>query len=324
MASSVYTKLKNTGRLPSPTGVALQILKLAESPNTSAGELAEVIETDPATSARLLKLANSPLAGIPRQISSVSRAIVTLGIRTVKVVALGFSLLSNYRQGDCAGFDYQSFWSESLARAVVMRHLATLSSQVNSDEAFAVGLLSQIGRLAMATAFPDRYSSIAPRLKTCSVEERAAVEQEAFDIHPDVLSAEMMSDWGIPQHVCDSVAMQTLSDKYLLDKDPEKLDLEQLLRVSILLSHTMAYTDRDTEPINVLAHAVQHLRIDRGTMISMFEIIVQEWVDAGEIFDIQIDALPPLDRIYSEAAQIKEKLSDFEGVLSSINDMNGK
>jgi len=76
MTSSVYETIKAAHKLPSPTGVALQILEVAHNENSTVEEIASVVATDPGTSSRLLKLVNSPLAGMPRQIVSVVRAVL--------------------------------------------------------------------------------------------------------------------------------------------------------------------------------------------------------------------------------------------------------
>src|SRR5262249_9502831 len=116
--ASRFDELKATNQLPSPTGVALAILRLAESETTTTAEIARVLQTDAALSGRVLKIANSAYGGRARPVGSVREAVTHLGSRMVRNVALGFSLVSQCGGGACRGFDFGSFWSRSLATAV--------------------------------------------------------------------------------------------------------------------------------------------------------------------------------------------------------------
>ena len=92
-STTVYESLKASQKLPSPAGVALEILRLTHDADSTIDEIASVVESDPAIASRILKLANTSLAGLPRQVASVHRAVSMLGIRTVSYLALGFSLV---------------------------------------------------------------------------------------------------------------------------------------------------------------------------------------------------------------------------------------
>ena len=119
-----------------------------------------MIKSDPALSLQLLKIVNSPVAGVGPKVGSVVRATVLLGFRTVSSLALGLSLVSDNRRVACAGFDYDAFWSGSLARAVAASHLARVLKTCSPDEAFTCGLMCQIGRLAFVCAYPQRYARL--------------------------------------------------------------------------------------------------------------------------------------------------------------------
>jgi HD-like signal output (HDOD) protein len=110
--------------VPPPTGVALAIIRLTESDKATTAEIARVLQTDPALSGRILKLANTPSAGRTHPASSVREAVTYLGSRMVRNVALGFSLVSQCGQGACRDFDYGGFWSRSLAMGLAAQAVA--------------------------------------------------------------------------------------------------------------------------------------------------------------------------------------------------------
>ncbi|MBS0003079.1 MAG: HDOD domain-containing protein, partial [Thioalkalivibrio sp.] len=113
-------ELRTSGRLPSPKGVALAVMRLARRDDVTMEKIAEVVQTDPAITGRLIRLANSALhAGRP--VAALRDAVVRLGLCTVSQVTLGFSLVDQYRDGPCKAFDYERFWSRSLLMALAAR-----------------------------------------------------------------------------------------------------------------------------------------------------------------------------------------------------------
>ena len=155
-----FDELKVAENMPSPAGSALAILRLADSEKTQVNQITAVLEADPALAGRILKLANSAAYSASRPIASIKLAVCRLGIRTVRNVALAFSLLSHSSGTTCPGFDYKRFWSRSLATAVAAHSLAAHCKDLPPDEAFTCGLLSNVGCLALATVFPQQYADI--------------------------------------------------------------------------------------------------------------------------------------------------------------------
>lgn len=207
-STTVYDSLKASQKLPSPAGVALKILRLTHDADSTIDEIASVVESDPAIASRILKLANTSLAGLPRQVASVSRAVSMLGNRTVSYLAVGFSLVAENQEGQCKAFDYSNFWSESLARGAASRHITYFVGGFAPDEAFTCGLLSQLGRLALATAFPKPYADTLFTVGAENPRELAEAERAVFEIDHNELTAELIADWQMPVLFCDAVRMQ--------------------------------------------------------------------------------------------------------------------
>jgi two-component system, cell cycle response regulator len=206
-------ELKATGRLPSPTGVALAVLHLTQEPNTTVEQLANLLKGDPALSGRILKFANSAFTGARRPAVAVSEAAVRIGFRKVSQVALGFSLLSSYRNGPCSAFDYEGFWSEAIATAASARALSAHIKSTSAEEAFSFGLLSQIGRLAFATVHPEHYEKVLKNVTLPYDESLCRLEREAFALDHNELTAAMLEDWGLPQVFVEAARCQDSPSK---------------------------------------------------------------------------------------------------------------
>ena len=137
--NAILSRLRGSKRLPSPTGVAIRVLELCRREDSESQEIADVIMSDPALSGRLLKYANSPAVGVGREVTSVRDAVLIMGLRAVKLTALGFSLVRPESKPICPGFDFKRFWLESFLTAVIARYLAAEHFNVDREEAFSAG-----------------------------------------------------------------------------------------------------------------------------------------------------------------------------------------
>ena len=198
-----FDELKASGKMPSPKGVALAILRLAKKSDVTIDELANVVKTDPSLSGNIIKAANSERSFYSRPIASVQVAVQRLGMATVKSLALGFSLIDSYRKGGCRGFDYSHYWAELLLRAIAVREIAIRTRVAPSEDLFSVTLLGEIGRLALATIYPEEYAHLLEdaRHKKVSLSE---LETKTFYIDHDELTRYILRDWGLPDVLVDT------------------------------------------------------------------------------------------------------------------------
>ncbi|MEE2657944.1 MAG: HDOD domain-containing protein [Candidatus Latescibacterota bacterium] len=157
--------------LPTLPTVITQLISLIDNPKTSARNVAQLISTDQALTAKILKIANSAFYGFPRGIATVDLAVVVLGFETVKNLGLSVSVLERFSGSgesgvgaegtdSVAGFDRQKFWEHSIACGVAARMLAGKLRYRVPGEAFAAGILHDIGRLILSQYFPSEFAEV--------------------------------------------------------------------------------------------------------------------------------------------------------------------
>lgn len=191
--------------LPSLPAVALRVLDLADQADASTTDIANAIEKDPALAARVLKMVNSSLFGLPNPVGSVQHATVVLGLRTVRVLALSFSLVESLTDPNVAAFDFQLYWRRSLTTAVLAKLVAEAIDINRRDEALVSGLLCDIGLMAAARTVPQHYDLIWHARRTRRVPVQI-IEQEKFGLtHADVGRA-LLQKWNLPAEICRAVA----------------------------------------------------------------------------------------------------------------------
>jgi HD-like signal output (HDOD) protein len=136
--------------------VAWKVRNIAADPKGTASDLAEVIRSDPALASKLLKLANSAFYGLPSQVSSIQRAIVLLGFKTVQNLALAGSLCGVVCGARISPtFTGYDLWKHCLGVGVAARKIAKMVDALNPEEAFLAGVTHDVGILAVRDAKPD-------------------------------------------------------------------------------------------------------------------------------------------------------------------------
>jgi two-component system, cell cycle response regulator len=288
MHAKRFEELKATGALPTPTGVGLEILRLARNDQASASDIARVIQADPALTGRTLRLANTGNAAASRRVTNVAEGVSRLGTRTVSAVALGFTVLAGNRSGKCRGFDYQRLWAHSLAYAVAAQILCSHTRTSGGADGFTGGLLAQIGRLALASIHPEQYSQVLAEWANGLPSELVQLEQHAFVTNHNELSAAMMADWGLPKAVCDAVLHQ---------EDPAASDLPEgslsrklamiLFAASRIADVCLAPTDSEAaaHAEDVIARC-ETIGIDAPTTLSLFDGVFFQWAEWGRVLDV--------------------------------------
>jgi len=128
--------------LPTLPLVASRLINAIACPDTSPEEVARILSLDPSLTARTLRLANSDFYGFPRKVGTVDLAVVVLGPNTIRDLVLGASVFHTLGERDPG---MEALWNHSLACGVAARSLAEGSGYRLSGEAYAAGLLHDIG-----------------------------------------------------------------------------------------------------------------------------------------------------------------------------------
>lgn len=144
--------------LPPLPSVVLELIESLGHEELSAAQYAAKISRDQALAAKTLRLANSSFYGRGRQVHSVAEAISVLGLRTVRGVVTAAGMAGSFRPRP--GFDHNAFWRHSIGSALCAQALAGELRRDDADLAFTVGLLHDIGRLALASAFAPAYAEV--------------------------------------------------------------------------------------------------------------------------------------------------------------------
>src|SRR5438477_9698701 len=160
--ASIRERITDSANLPTLPAAAMYILQLANDDTTDMGQLAATIEKDPALSLKVLKAVNSPFYGIPQKVSTVSQAVVLLGLHAVKALVLGFTLLNSVKAKK-GGFDHLAFWRRSMYAAAAARIIAGKTIMGRQEDCFVAALLMDIGTLLLDQLLGTQYDELCER-----------------------------------------------------------------------------------------------------------------------------------------------------------------
>ena len=193
-----------SGQLYSLPGVAVQVLQLTRNPYVDTRALKECIENDPAISSRILRVVNSSLFGLSREVSDLNQALTLLGIKPLKLLVLGFSLPSGLFL-DVESRTLLWYWRHALTKAVAAREWSHRLWRIPGDEPFLAGLFQDLGVLVLFQQLGQPYARFLDRALSHRL-DLGTIERQAMGFSHAELSARLLEQWRFPESMCDAVA----------------------------------------------------------------------------------------------------------------------
>jgi HD-like signal output (HDOD) protein len=194
--------------LPSPPSIYFNLLQEMRSPNASVDRIGQLIAQDPAVSAKVLQLANSAVFGLQLQVVQPEEAVAYIGLETTMALVLLAHSFSSFEPLRPSLFSAEELWRHSLATGQFARAIAVAENHGGeiSAQAFAAGLLHDIGKLLFAANLPQPYAKAVALAR----DERIPVSQAEKRIlgadHAEAGGA-LLGIWGLPSPVVEAVAL---------------------------------------------------------------------------------------------------------------------
>lgn len=227
---SIFEKQVN---LPSPP-IVIQKLQSCMAQDAGNYELAQIIETDQAFTARILRLVNSPFYGFAGRIVSVEEAITMLGLNTIHQLLLTTSLLNTIKI-DSRALDLNKFWAHSFGAGVIAKRLLFKRRKDIQNEGFLGGILHDIGRLIFVRINPTQFVKLFSRqskpIDLCE-------EEKHWQIDHQKLGEILAQKWNFPSSISTAIAYH-----HTPDKATENKLLVSAVHVADVLCHALAVGD---------------------------------------------------------------------------------
>jgi diguanylate cyclase (GGDEF)-like protein len=219
-------RLDRCVELPSPPAIAVRVLEAVRDDQESFRALAQVVSSDPALTAKMLKIANLSIYGLTGQVDTIEMALTVLGSRALKNIALSFVLISELQNACQGNFDFTKFWKASIVSAIAAEEYSDVLGEKREDT-FVSALLQNIGYLVMFLTDSEKfYQMVAAQGGPES--ENLTVERNIFGFDHQEFGVALLKSWGLPE----TIYMPILSHHFPLEALAKYQETASLVFVS--------------------------------------------------------------------------------------------
>ena len=190
-------------KMPSLSTTVSKVLEICSRPDTVPNDLNRVIALDPVLAGQVLKLINSAYYSLMNKVTSLTRAIIMLGLNTVKNLALSTAIIRSVSQAKKSrALPIRAFWAHSIAVGVMAKLLAAGRglSLAEREEYFVAGLLHDLGKIPIG----DEYTEVLARVETAQ-EPLVTVEQQVLGLDHEEVGAMIATNWKLNAVLTDAI-----------------------------------------------------------------------------------------------------------------------
>ena len=196
--------------LPPLPQTAARLRELIADADVDLDAVAQVIEEDPALAAKVLAFANSAYFGLSEEVSSITRAIMTLGLSGVYNLVLQTEVFEKYIKPSDVEFAFEDLWKHCILSAQLCRDLQPAcrpsgdGTVLLPDELYTCGLLHDLGRVSMIFSLGAEYLELLHKGRREGTPSYH-LERRSYGYTHTEVGAMIAHLWGLPQLVSDAI-----------------------------------------------------------------------------------------------------------------------
>lgn len=297
------------GALYSLPAVAVEVLRLTESPRVDVQALKQCIERDPALTVKILRVVNSSLFGLPREVSDLNQALALLGIKPLKLLALGFSLPESLFLS-VARDQLDWYWKTSLVRAVAAREISEQLFQKPGDDAFLAGLLLDIGVLVLLGELRQPYAAVLSEA-IASQADLAVLEQESLGFDHRQLTAGLLQHWNLPPLLTAAIGA-THDTRYWAHNKADHAHLVRVLHLGELFAQLIGQRRLSVLP-DLLDAGDAYCQLDKSRLHDLIATLEPKVRQLANVLSLQIaggeDYTQIIVQAHAKMSQVAESVA---------------
>lgn len=266
--------------LPSPSVVALELMRALDRRDLGMREIANIARKDPALVARMVQLANSAIFAGMRPAVAIEEAVLRIGVGGLARLAIAMSLMQASKSAAVDGFDLRRYWMTSIQRGLVFQHLSQRVGKMPSAEAFSLGLLADVGLLAMVVSLGVAAVSAdtAGSLQALGEQQRA---RHGFD--QGDASAVLLKNWGFPIELAQAVRFRPLP------AEPTGNREAQLAECVALSRSLQLHPDGMAPDAGLMRRLAEHLALTEADLQGVLASAAQDMASMASVFEMKLD-----------------------------------
>jgi HD-like signal output (HDOD) protein len=280
--------IDRAGQLHSPPEVAHSLLKLTRDDDFDVQEVVECIERDPALAAKMLQVVNSSRYGLRSQVANLRQAVAYLGQRTVRLIAMTFSIVDTFTRGSAKQL-YNEYWRRALTIACAAARVSDRVESLDRHDAYTAGLLADLGSLVFAQVEREDYVNLFRDTHRAKLVD---AERDKYGFDHAAVGAHLLERWEFPSDTVEGIRRH--HDESVI------CDLGIATRAGALLADAIWETDAAfVEPCRHWLATHYDIDIDGFTDLAL--ACKEEVTLEAELYGVNLGAPIDCDQIIEEA-----------------------
>lgn len=191
MNNEITKLINNLKNVPAMPNVVIQALNIVKNPNSGIKDLGDIMSYDQSLSLKVLNLVNSAYYGFAQQITSITRALALLGMNQAKNIIVAIAMKPMF-----SSEENKELWEHSITAAVGCEYLASNLNIMDSEEAFIIGFLHDIGKIILNMQDKDALNQVRELVANGS--DVIEAERMYFGTDHAEVGAELAKKWQLP------------------------------------------------------------------------------------------------------------------------------
>jgi diguanylate cyclase (GGDEF)-like protein len=288
MQIGLRQKLETCKTLPALPPVAVHVLRLCQRENFDIADVARAVGSDAALSSKVVSLVNSPLFSLRQEVTTVSQALMLLGVNSVRTLALSFAVAGDMRAHGRAGFDRGAYWKRAILAAAVAQDLARIAGLKHPEEAFLAALLQDVGQVALQQATTDTYQAIWAEARG-DHDKLVALETKAYGCDHAEVGRWLMTQWRLPEIVRAAVGSSHDPARWQRGSDPATETTVKVVALSGVVADVWVIPDAAGAARRAFPRAKEILGIEGDRLLSLMRRVNKAAADIAPLFGVAID-----------------------------------
>lgn len=309
-SGELLDRVLSSDSLPSVPVVAVNVMSLSKDPDIDFSRMGALIGADPVLVAKLLRMSNSAYFGTRTKITSINGALVRMGLKVARMTILGFTLEADLSKKVPESFEIDRFWRHSLTTATAGRVLAEAVWPARRDDAFAAGILLDIGMIALQCALPEKYAEVLEEHRLHPTSKIEDIERRLMGLTHAEVGAELLRKWGIPEETYGPIRCHHTPQSLTADDSASDIArLASILAFSSTVSHVFYSKARGVLQVGLAETAGKQFGLTPEALDRLLERVGRDVREICDLFQLDPHTVPSYRQVRLQAAREVAKLA---------------
>lgn len=266
-------------RLNTLPEVYYQVNEAINCPTSDINDIASLVSEDPALCARLLRIANSAMFNFPTPIDTISQAVTVIGTQQLRDLTLACNLGNLFPGIPPHIVNMEQFWRHSIGAGICARTIASMRRENNVEKFYLMGLLHDLGRLAIYSLLPEFSAKV---LNDVSGQSRLCLEivDEPGEVDHAEISAILLEHWQLP-----ALLSEPIRYHHRPARSASYPEYAAIIHLADILAHAMQLGSSGCALVPPLSpQAWERIGLQIDHLDTIFERVEEQYEDAVNVF----------------------------------------